>query len=74
MSPLALCLLVGACCALCAAIPSLLWSRAVAENDRLRVELAQARRTIQSLHKQMGLTETQYIPLSVSQRWMKGAD
>lgn len=46
----------------------------MAENDRLRVELAQARRTIQSLHKQMGLTETQYIPLSVSQRWMKGAD
>lgn len=72
-------LVVGGSCAVCAAIPAWLWSRAVtkldqmrAERDRERDEKVQAYRTIQSLNRQLGNTETQFIPLSVSQRWMKG--
>ena len=69
MSPEALCLLVGACCAACSAAPCYMWARQ--EQKRIeaeldlklaREELVQSRRTIQSLHKQMGLTETHYAP------------
>jgi hypothetical protein len=68
MSLLATSLLVGVCCALCAAIPAWLWGRAIDEQDRLREELTQARMTIQSLHRQMGLTRTQHMPLSERRR------
>lgn len=74
MSLLATSLLVGLCCALCAAIPAWLWARAIDERDRLRSELTQARRTIQSLHHQMGLTQTQYMPLAERRRLWRDSE
>jgi hypothetical protein len=83
MDPPPLMLLVGGCCALCAAIPCMMWAKARDRVEKLELELrlerenfVQASRTIQSLHKQFGLTQTTLMPLNVSQRldglWRKG--
>lgn len=44
------------------------WLRRDKLVSELRADNVQARRTIQSLHRQFGLTETTFMPLSVSQR------
>lgn len=72
MLPWLLPLVVGLSCALCAGIPAWLWARAENRAERLRHELAQAHKTIRNLNTLLGNNKTQYIPLSVSQRWMKG--
>lgn len=72
MSPEAMCVLVGACCALCASLPCMMWVRqedkrvkAEQERDKARGELNEAHRTIMALHGQLGLTKTTVAP------WMR---
>lgn len=62
MDPVWACLVTGACCAVCAYLPAKLWAKREARVEQLEKENLEARRTIQALHRSMGLTETKFTP------------
>ncbi len=63
MGTLAVSLLVGLCCALCAAFPCWLLAKAWDRVEALQREVLEARRTIQNLNRSAGLTETRFQPM-----------